>query len=103
LGRVAVLDQALQIGAVGYVYNQLSCDGGSGDRVGCFQSRVVGIGPQIGYIVPLSREYQGYFNFKGYKEFDPQHRADGWNLWLTFAVSPAAPTPTPPPKRMLTK
>jgi hypothetical protein len=58
----------LQIGAVGYFYNQLSCDGGSGDRVGCFESRVIGIGPQLGYIVPISHDYQGYFNLKGYRE-----------------------------------
>ena len=32
------------VGPVGYVYDQLSCDSGSGDRVGCFESRVVGIG-----------------------------------------------------------
>jgi hypothetical protein len=101
-GASHFLTKRLQIGAVGYFYDQLSCDSGSGDRVGCFQSRVAGLGPQIGYIVPLSREYQGYFNVKGYREFDAQHRADGWNFWLTFAVSPAAPAEAPP-KRMLTK
>ena len=41
---VAIPDQ-WQVGVVGYWYNQLSCDSGSGDRVGCFESRVVGIGP----------------------------------------------------------
>jgi hypothetical protein len=55
-GASQFLTKRLQIGAVGYFYDQLSCDSGSGDRVGCFQSRVVGIGPQIGYIVPPSRE-----------------------------------------------
>jgi hypothetical protein len=32
-------------GAVGYVYRQLTCDSGAGDRVGCFQSQVFGVGP----------------------------------------------------------
>ena len=41
------------VGPVGYVYDQLSCDSGAGDRVGCFESRVVGIGPQIGYLFPI--------------------------------------------------
>ena len=77
-------------GLVGYWYNQLSCDSGAGDRVGCFESRVAGIGPQIGYVIPISRDYQGYINLKGYKEFAAEHRADGWNVWLTFAISPAA-------------
>src|SRR4029077_14707793 len=40
-------------GLVGYVYKEIGCDSGSGDRVGCFQSQVVGIGPQIGFIFPV--------------------------------------------------
>ncbi len=78
----------LQIGLVGYFYNQISCDSGAGDRLGCFESRVAGIGPQIGYTIPMG-ELQGYLNLKGYREFDAAHRADGWNVWLTFALSPA--------------
>ena len=83
---------------------QLSCDSGTGDRVGCFESRVAGIGPQIGFIISISKEYQGYFNLKGYWEFDAANRADGWNTWLTFAISPAAPGEAPPAsRRMITK
>ena len=67
-----------------------------GDRVGCFQSRVVGIGPQIGYIIPLGT-MQAYVNLKGYREFDAQNRAHGWNTWLTVQLAPAAPSATPPP------
>jgi hypothetical protein len=94
----------LQLGLVGYAYQQLSCDSGAGDRVGCFESRVLGIGPQIRYIVPLGEHYQGYFNLKGYKEFGAEHRADGWNALLTFAISPAAPGEAPPTRRpMITK
>jgi hypothetical protein len=83
-----------QIGLVGYVFNQLSCDSGAGDRVGCFESRVMGVGPQIGYIFPLGA-LQGYINLKGYKEFNAAHRPDDWNVWLTFQISPAAPSATP--------
>ncbi len=97
LGASQFVTKQLQVGMVGYVYDQLSCDSGTGDRVGCFESRVMGIGPQIGYIIPLG-EYQGYVSAKGYKEFDAAHRASGWNTWLTFAISPAAPTPPPPTK-----
>lgn len=79
-----------QIGLVGYLYDQISCDSGSGDRVGCFESRVAGIGPQIGYIVPMGDDLQGYLSLKGYKEFAAANRPDGWNVWLTFAISPAA-------------
>jgi hypothetical protein len=104
-GASQFLTKQWQVGLVGYWYQQLSCDSGSGDRVGCFESRVVGIGPQIGYIIPLSKEWQGYINLKGYGEFAGQNRPDGWNAWLTFAISPAAPGEAPPSaaRRMVTK
>jgi hypothetical protein len=41
---------------------------------------VLDIGPQIGYIVPLGTTHQLYFNLKGYKEFEADHRPDGWNV-----------------------
>jgi hypothetical protein len=78
-----------QIGLVGYFYDQISCDSGSGDRLGCFESRVIGVGPQLGHIFKVSDDYQGYVNIKGYKEFDAAHRPDGWNVWATFVISPA--------------
>jgi hypothetical protein len=78
-----------QLGIVGYLYQQISCDTGGGDRVGCFKSRVLGLGPQIGYTFPLNEDYMGYVNLKGYGEFAAENRASGWNLWLTFAMSPA--------------
>jgi len=89
---------------VGYVYKEIGCDSGSGDRVGCFQSQVVGIGPQLTYLFPISKEWQGYVNVKGYKEFAAENRADGWNAWLTFSISPAAPgAAAPVSRRMVTK
>jgi hypothetical protein len=103
LGASQFLTKQLQVGLVGYFYDQLSCDSGSGDRVGCFESRVAGIGPQIGYIIPLSKEYQGYINLKGYKEFAAANRPDGWNTWLTFAITPAAQSEPSPARRMVTK
>jgi hypothetical protein len=36
--------------------------------VGCFQSQVLGVGPQIGYIFPIGG-MQGYLNLKAYGEF----------------------------------
>ena len=92
-GASQFLTKQFQIGLVGYVYKELGCDSGSGDRVGCFQSQVVGVGPQIGFIFPVG-EMQGYLNFKGYKEFAAENRPDGWNTWVTFVLSPAAPTPS---------
>src|SRR5262245_15610465 len=92
-GASQFLSKQLLVGLVGYVYQEIGCDSGSGDRVGCFRSRVFGVGPQIGYLFPLG-EWQGYLNLKGYGEFGNENRPEGWNVWLTFAISPAA---APPP------
>ena len=86
-GASQFLSKEVFVGLVGYVYKEISCDSGSGDRVGCFQSQVVGVGPQIGFLFPVG-DKQGYLNFKGYKEFGAENRPDGWNVWLTFAISP---------------
>ncbi len=90
-GASQFLSKQLLIGAVGYVYDQVTADSGAGDRVGPFMSRVVGIGPQAGYIFPLGN-YQGYINLKGYGEFDAHDRPHGFNTWLSLTISPPAPT-----------
>jgi hypothetical protein len=30
-------------------------------------------------------------NLKAYKEFGAENRPEGWNAWVTFALSPAPP------------
>jgi hypothetical protein len=99
-GASQFLTKQFQVGLVGYVYDQIGCDSGTGDRVGCFQSRVLGVGPQVGFVIPMSSTTQGYLNIKGYKEFDHANRPDGWNVWLTFVLSPAQQTPTPSSRRV---
>jgi hypothetical protein len=102
-GASQFLTKQIQVGLVGYWYQEVGCDSGSGDRVGCFQSRVLGVGPQFGYIFPVG-DMQGYINLKGYGEFDSASRPAGWNVWLTFVLSPTAETPPASPKRpMFTK
>lgn len=99
-GASQFLSKQLHVGLVGYAYQQLTGDSGSGNRVGDFRSRVFAVGPQLGYIVPMGSQ-QGYLNLKGYKEFGAEHRPEGWNVWLTFVISSAA---APPPSRpMITK
>jgi hypothetical protein len=105
-GRVERLqhdEEGLAAVRVKQVLQEVGCDSGSGDRVGCFQSRVVGVGPQLGFIIPLSTTIQGYLNLKSYWEFANQNRPDGWNTWVTFVISPAEQTPSAPPRRMVTK
>ena len=91
-GASHFVSKQVHIGLVGYAYQQITGDSGLGATLGDFKSRVLGIGPQIGFLFPVG-DKQGYLNLKGYKEFDAEHRADGYNVWLTFAVSPAPPKP----------
>jgi hypothetical protein len=102
-GASQFLTKQFLVGAVGYVYQEVGCDTGAGNRVGCFKSQVVGAGPQLGFIIPLTTEMQGYLNLKSYWEFANQNRPDGWNAWVTFVISPAEQTPSAPPRRMITK
>ena len=97
------LTKQWQVGLVGYLYQEIGCDSGSGDHVGCFQSQVVGVGPQFGYVIPLTTATQGYLNLKSYWEFAHNHRPDGWNTWVTFVISPAEQTPSAASRRMITK
>jgi len=89
-GASQFLSASLQVGAVGYVYDQLTGDSGSGAKLGPFESRVIGLGPQVGYLFPVAG-MQGYMNLKAYGEFDALHRPSGWNAWLTISISPLAP------------
>jgi hypothetical protein len=104
-GASRFLTKQLQIGVVGYLYNQASCDGGSGDRVGCFQSRVASAGAQLAYTVPMGA-LDANVNVRAYKEFAAANRPEGWNLWLTYTLSPsesASTRSTALARRMYTK
>jgi hypothetical protein len=80
-------------GLVGYHFQQISDDSGAGATLGGFRSRIAGVGPQVGFLFPVG-DLPGYVNVKAYKEFAAEHRPDGWNAWLTFAISPKAPEAT---------
>jgi hypothetical protein len=89
MGLSQFLSKQVHVGLVGYFYHQLSADSGSGARLGSFESQVAGIGPQVGYIFPVTTDLSGYLNLKGYGEFAGRNRPSGWNIWLTFDLSQA--------------
>ncbi len=98
-GASQFLTKQLQVGLVSMSIDQLSPDSGCAPIICPFESRVVGIGPQIGFLFPAG-EMQGYLNLKGYREFDNANRPDGYNVWLTLVLSPkaaAAAEASPPP------
>ena len=94
-GASQFITKQLQLGAVGYFYQEVTPDQGAAPILGSFESRVAAIGPQIGYLFPVGN-LRGYVNLKAYWEFAAQNRPDGWNAWVTFALSPAAPVAAPP-------
>jgi hypothetical protein len=99
-GASQFLSKQIFVGFVGYAYQQVTDDSGASPILGGFRSRVLGIGPQIGYLFPVG-DMQGYLNLKGYGEFDAANRPSGWNTWLTFSISPMAPTGTVKPTQHL--
>lgn len=79
-----VTDQ-VHIGLVGYHFQQITGDSGSGAVLGDFKSKVSGVGPQIGYMFMMGKR-ASYINLKGYWEFGAKNRPEGWNSWLTFSM-----------------
>ena len=101
-GASQFVTKTLQIGAVGYVYQQLSPDRGCLPALCPFESRTVGVGPQLGIIIP-GASMQTYLNFKAYWDFDTQDRASGMSAWVTLAFSPNPPAHESAPPSIVTK
>jgi len=99
-GASQFLTQQFFVGAVGYFYEQISPDRGCAPQLCPFESGVIGVGPQLGFILPLGG-VQAYLNLKAYGEFAGHDRPTGFNTWLTLSFSPLGPTN--PKSAMLTK
>lgn len=93
-GASHFLTKQLFAGVAGYAYQQITDDSGQNPILGGFRSRVLGLGPQVGYNFPAG-SMQGSLSLRAYGEFNAKNRASGWNTWLTFTISPNPPaTPT---------
>jgi hypothetical protein len=101
-GASHFLSKQVFVGVAGYAFQQITDDFGQNPVLGGFRSRVLGVGPQIGYIFPVGG-MQGFLGVKAYGEFDASNRASGWNTWLTFAISQVAPTDATPTRHLITK
>ena len=99
-GASQFLSKQIFVGAVGYFYEQVSPDNGCVPQLCPFESGVIGIGPQLGFIIPVG-SVQTYINLKGYYEFAAHDRPSGWNAWLTLSFSPSPATN--PKSAMVTK
>ena len=50
------VSKSVLVGIAGYVYQQVTGDSGVGAKLGDFKGRSVGIGPQIGFSFPRSKD-----------------------------------------------
>lgn len=82
-----------QIGSAGFAAENLSTGLKAYLRSGGIAAALLG----------LCFSNQGYINLKGYKEFAAESRPNGWNVWLTFVISPAARQEAAAKKAMITK
>jgi hypothetical protein len=89
------LTKQFYVGAVGYSFNQLTGDTGSGATLGPYISRISAVGPEVGVLFPVGA-MQGSLNLRGYWEFAAQNRSSGWNTWLVFSIAPMASTEKTP-------
>ena len=71
----------LTLGAEGFYFNQLTCDSGSGATLGCFKGMTVGLGPVLGYILPLGKQALSV-ELKWLPEMDTKKRLEGDYLWF---------------------
>jgi hypothetical protein len=86
------------LGLVGYYYEQLSGDGGSGATLGAFRGRVTALGGSVGYNFKLG-ELPVSARVKVYREFDVKNRLEGtaayFALSLPLYVVPKSAAATP--------
>ena len=82
------LSRELSVGVAGYVYYQLSADTGSGNTVGANKSRLLGIGPEVGYLFTRgdAQMPMTYLNVRAYKESWAQNRVQGTAVFAVLTL-----------------
>ena len=72
------------LGVGGYYYQQITPDGGSGDRVGAFRGRVAAIGPLLSYTFKAGAQ-ELTLSGKWFHEFDVAHRIQGNSVFASLS------------------
>ena len=73
-------------GVGGYVYDQVTGDSGSGNRIGPFEGRVVAVGPLVGYTFKIMEVIPVQLNARWFHEFDVQKRVTGDSVFGTISL-----------------
>ena len=72
----------LSLGAEGFYFTQVTGDSGDGATLGDFKGMTVGLGPVLGYILPLENKQSLVFELKWLAEVDTKKRLEGDFVWL---------------------
>lgn len=86
--------QTIQAGLVGYHYQQISGDSGSGARLGSFKGRVTALGPHMSAVVPFG-QIPVTFSGRGFFEFNTKNRLDGISAFLSATLPLYVSSPPP--------
>ena len=74
------LSKSFHLGIVGYVYDQITGDSGSGDKLGSFESKAVALGGEVGYFFSVAGR-QWYANVRGYTDLWTENRLPGFAIF----------------------
>ena len=91
------LTKQIMIGLVGYVYDELSCDSGSGDPRRLSSSSACLASARRSDSCSRSDRCRAVLNLKAYGEFDAANCPFGWDAWVTLVISPATSAAARPP------
>lgn len=90
------LTKALSVGVIGYHYEQLTADSGTGASLGDFKGRVSALGGTIGYNFQLGNTPVSA-RVKVYREFNARNRQEGTAGFFTLSFPIGGPAPVPAP------
>ena len=85
------IGKSVHAGLVGYVYQQVTGDTGTGAILGPNKGTAIGIGPQIGFFFPAWEGYTGYLNLRGYADVHTENRPANVTFMTTLSFTPSAP------------
>ena len=71
----------LTLGAEGFYFPQVTGDSGAGAVLGSFKGMTAGLGPVLGYILPLGKQSLAV-ELKWLPELDTKNRLEGDYIWL---------------------
>lgn len=92
------IGKSVHAGLVGYFYQQLTDDTGTGAKLGGNKGGAIGVGPQIGFFFPAWDGYSGYLNVRGYWDVATENRPTSQTVMVTLSFTPAAAEKPPTPR-----